>query len=153
MCPMKTVHGVEHMNRIGRLFKRPKEVDSKWIRLLENNGYPEAMRMETGQKLERLPMDLQEAIQTWDATGVLPELEEEGFCVSELVEYFGLNEVAAFLMMDWLRRDPEAAKLALAEPVSKLKMEEDAIEELIRVEEADWKSQQAKEQVTENEGL
>lgn len=104
---------------------------------MKNNGYPEKLIDNTNLKLENLPDDLKEALKKWDATGLLPDIEAQGFSIKELVEDIGLNEIAAFLMIDWLEREPEKAKLALCEPVTKICIDEDCIEEMVNAEEDD----------------
>lgn len=95
---------------------------SPWIDFLKRNEYPDASAVSAAAKLDALPTDLQEALLRWDKSGELPDLEAEGFTLRELMDYKGLTEIAAILMLDWLRREPEAAKLALAEPADRLEI-------------------------------
>lgn len=125
------------MNKLKRMFHRQQQTDTYWGEFLKRNDYPQHLIAGMLPKMERLPEDLKEALKRWDATGVLPDLEEEGFCLKELVEYAGLQEIAAFLMLDWLRREPEEAKVALAEPRTKIYVDEKCIDELIYAEETD----------------
>lgn len=125
------------MNKLQQLIKRQTKTDTYWGTFLRSNGYPENLIDSTATKLEKLPVQLREALIKWDTTGILPDIEEEGFSIKELVEYAGLNEIAAFLMIDWLRREPVEAKSALAEPLTKISVDEKCVDEIIRAEEMD----------------
>lgn len=54
------------------------------------------------------------AFMNWWRTGDIGVLEVQGFSAEELVGKHALLAPGAFLMLDWLSRDPKAAKLALA---------------------------------------
>lgn len=110
---------------------------SPWIDFLKKNGYPDVSAVSAAAKLDVLSADLQDALLRWDKSGELPDLEAEGFTLRDLVDYNGLTEIAAFLMLDWLRREPETAKLALAEPMDRLEIGENERKQLAECEAAD----------------
>ena len=88
-----------------------------WYGLLKKNGYVETVAKNAAPKLEGMDPDLKEALVRWDEIGELPSVEVEGFTVQGLTEYKGLHVIAAFLMLNWLRRAPEEAKEFLAQPI------------------------------------
>ena len=47
-------------------------------------------------------------------SGVLEDLTVEAYSVTRLKKEHGMNELAAFLTLDWLKREPEDAKASLA---------------------------------------
>lgn len=117
-----------------------KKKNDVWTDFLRKNEYPEAAISSAALKLDNMASDLQELLLHWDRTGDIPEAEEEGFTVKELMEYKGLNEIAAVLMLDWLRRKPEEAKLALAEPITKVCIGREEIQKLEQCDEIDTNS-------------
>ena len=84
-----------------------------------------------------MPEDLQNALLEWDSFGKLPDISSEGFSATELVDGFGLTPIAAILMLNWLRNDPEEAKTALAQPVSRIVVGDNSYEEIIKAEDND----------------
>ena len=114
--------------------------DQKWIELLKKNGYPEKQIESIFAKLVNLPEDLKNALLEWDSFGKLPDVSSEGFTASELVDGFGLTPIAAIMMLDWLRRDPEEAKTALAQPISRIVIGENSMEEILKAEKSDQES-------------
>lgn len=89
-----------------------------WIELLRNNHYPERELESAAEKLARMPEELRRAVRRWDVTGAAPDVEAAGVTLRELTDVFGYGTIAAFLMIDWLRRDPQEARIALAQPAS-----------------------------------
>lgn len=148
---MQTEYGVKPMERKfssiwesdnmwkkADFFKRPEPVQNKkWEELLRRNDYPESSIASAASKLENLTEDFAEAVLEWDRTGELPYMEVEGFTADEIVEYMGVHEIAAILMLDWLRREPEEAKMAIAESVSKIEISENEKEIIRQMEEQD----------------
>ena len=78
-------------------------------------GYTHPEAEQAAMKIERMAPWLLEQLDQWFRTGSLPEEEYEGFTVAELVDERGFTVPAAFLYLDWLMKEPEAAKLALAD--------------------------------------
>lgn len=56
---------------------------------------------------------IQQAFETWQDTGVLPELEIESYTAQRLIEEYHFHPVAALLTLDWLMTDPQEALTAL----------------------------------------
>jgi hypothetical protein len=91
-------------------------LDSKSLvpRLVRDFGYPERGAKLVASDLAAAGEPVLSAFVQWWETGTLPLVEVEGYTVSRLVEEQGLHPVAAFLALDWLRRDPQEALRVLA---------------------------------------
>lgn len=82
-------------------------------RLIEEFGYPEFGAELVANKLSKCSLEIQEAFQDWWDTGVLPELELEGYSIQHLMKEHGMSPIAALLTLDWLKRNPEEAITSL----------------------------------------
>ena len=80
---------------------------------------------------------LKEALLRWDRIGELPDYCIQGFTAQELMEHMGLHPVAAILMLDWLLREPEEAKFAIANSNDRLMISPELCQKLARIEEED----------------
>lgn len=78
-------------------------------------GYTRYEAEQAAARMERMAPRLLEQLDLWFRTGSLPEDMYEGFTVAELVEERGFMVPAAFLYLDWVLKEPEAAKAALAD--------------------------------------
>lgn len=78
-------------------------------------GYTRPEAEQAAAKMERMEPRLLKQLDWWFRTGDLPEDVYEGFTVLELIEERGFAAPAAFLYLDWVLREPEAAKAALAD--------------------------------------
>ena len=52
--------------------------------------------------------------QWWNAGALDADLEVEGYTLKRLAEEHGMTPIAAFLTLDWLVKEPEAALASLA---------------------------------------
>lgn len=77
-------------------------------------GYTEAEAAQAAARMERMDPALLEQLDEWFRSGQLSEQVWSGFTVAELMEERGFTALAAFLYLDWVRRDPEEALTALA---------------------------------------
>lgn len=69
------------------------------------------------EKISKLAPDIYAAFESWLNTGVIKEVEVEGYTVSSIREKKkNMNIVGAYLTLDWLRREPQQAKFALGQP-------------------------------------
>jgi hypothetical protein len=69
------------------------------------------------EKINKMAPDIYAAFESWFNTGVVKEIEVEGYTVSSLRQKKkNMNIVGAYLTLDWLRREPEKAKFALNQP-------------------------------------
>lgn len=78
-------------------------------------GYTRPEAEQAAAKIERMAPRLLGQLDQWFRTGSLPEDVYEGFSAAELVAERGFTVPAAFLYLDWVLREPEAAKAALAD--------------------------------------
>lgn len=78
-------------------------------RLQEEFGYPEHGAEVVARKIIALGSPVQEAFQEWWSCGAEPDLEVHGYTVQRLRDEQGLSTIAAFLTLDWLRREPDRA--------------------------------------------
>lgn len=113
-----------------------------WEKLLLQKGYSKTGAQTASAKIASMDNELKQEFINWTKTGVLPTLTVEGFDLVGLIEATGMTEIAAFLMFDWLLRAPEEAKQALASPLVKLGVTEDALAEIARAETLDREKQQ-----------
>lgn len=59
-------------------------------------------------KVRKLAPEILKAIREW-SYGIVPEISINGVSYAELTEEEDLKPIQAFLMLDWLKRDPVAA--------------------------------------------
>lgn len=97
-----------------------KESARQWKLFLKDHDYPGEAINGAAAKLDAMADDLKDALLEWDETGVIPDVEAEGISLRQLTEVFGFKVIAAIMMIDWLRREPDQAKFALSQPVAKL---------------------------------
>lgn len=64
-------------------------------------------------KIESMDADLREKVEKFLETGEVEDMEVEGYTAEKLISDWGMLELAAYLTLDWLRREPEEAKRAL----------------------------------------
>lgn len=69
------------------------------------------------KKIRKMDKNLKKEFGKWYKYGKTPEREIDGIGFKTLVNTFGMNEINAFLTLDWLIREPEEAKMALISPV------------------------------------
>jgi hypothetical protein len=89
------------------------ERDTVVSRLVEEFGYPLHGASLVADKLLALSPPVREAFISWWDGGPLPSLEISGETVRTLMDQHGQQPIAAFLTLDWLQRDPVAARRVL----------------------------------------
>lgn len=82
-------------------------------RLVSGFGYSDRGAQIVAAKLAVLHPELAGAAEEWWAGKALPQIILQGYTVERLSSERGLSPVAAILTLDWLFRDPVAAKKAL----------------------------------------
>lgn len=68
----------------------------------------------TARELVAADPRIQEAFSHWWDTGEIVALEVEEYDIQRLADEHGMNPIAAFLTLDWLLKEPEAALASLA---------------------------------------
>jgi hypothetical protein len=86
-----------------------KKIQEKW----PNDYTQEHTLAVTLEDIEKIPEPLKTEFQNFLQTGELPKTEKDGWSYPKLIE-FGFHPLGAFLMLNWLDREPEKAKKALA---------------------------------------
>lgn len=83
--------------------------------LVANEGYQEKVAQDLVCDLEAAAPPVQAAFEKWWQSRELePALVVEGYTLRVLVEEFHFTPVNALVTLDWLLRDPRAARFALA---------------------------------------
>ena len=77
--------------------------------LKEKFSYPEKNAIMVAEKIIDFQLEVSEAFQAYIESGELPELCYEGFDFEKLSNQYQMNPIAAFLTLDWLKREPEKA--------------------------------------------
>lgn len=106
--------------------------EEEFFTLMEQEGYT----AEELNHLFRVIRDMDPRIHSW-VRGWLkgdgyPEDRIEGVTVEELVEHQGLKPLNAFIVMDWLLKDPDGAKYSLTRPQMELLIDEAVVAEIVR---------------------
>lgn len=84
-------------------------------RLISEFGYPKTGAQRVAGKLVVCNPTVKAAFWHWWQTGTLDAaLEVEGYTLAQLMNEHGMKPIAAFLTLDWLAREPEAARASLA---------------------------------------
>ena len=84
-------------------------------RLISEFGYPKVGAQQVADKLAACNPTIKAACWRWWQTSALDAaLESEGYTLSRLMNEHGMKPVAAFLTLDWLAREPGAARASLA---------------------------------------
>jgi hypothetical protein len=65
------------------------------------------------EKINKFSEKVSASFEKWITTGIIDDIEVEGYTVNSIITKKKMKIVAAYLMMDWLERDAKAAKLAL----------------------------------------
>lgn len=83
------------------------------IEILKEEAYPEYMIEQTANKLENLVPEIKDVFEQWHLDGAIPSITLEGYTYQDLVNFYGMKPVGAFITLDWLKREPEKAARAL----------------------------------------
>jgi len=78
--------------------------------LVENQNYPEKTAEGAAQKISRAREDIKIAIENFLTSNEITNIQVDEFNVEDLIQSFKLHPVGAYLMLDWLTREPEYAK-------------------------------------------
>lgn len=85
-------------------------------RLVSECGYTQKEAELSTRDLQACTPTIQEAFERWwCGRGLDAHLEAQGYTLQRLMDEYGFAVPGAFLMIDWLLREPERASQALAE--------------------------------------
>lgn len=79
-------------------------------RYLEMNGYSQNEIEHLFHAIKSMDRESRKWVLRWFNNGILPEEEVEGVTASYLIEKCGYKPLNAFIVLDWLKTDPQAAK-------------------------------------------
>ena len=88
--------------------------------LIETKGYNKEQTERLLPKIVALPSDIKNALDIWIEKGQIQSLEYYGYNVEKILkEKPTLTTLGAFLMLDWIRKDPKNAIKALNQKIMK----------------------------------
>lgn len=102
----------------------------KWITCLEENGYTKAEAKSAAEKILSMDQDIKAALIQWMEDGIIENVVVEGFDVCGLMEHMGFSAIASFLLLDWLKRNPNEAKTALGGILDRVIVSDELLEEI-----------------------
>ena len=79
----------------------------QYLRKEEGFGFSEAIHVM--KKIDKLDAQIKEEFESWLLYRTTPNLSFEGISFKRLTEEEGMKPVRAFLMLDWIKREPLAA--------------------------------------------
>ena len=94
------------------------QVEKLIQKLISEYNYDPVQTERLAPKIEALPSDIREALVQWVENGVVTSPEYSGYDVNKiLIAKPGMTTLAAYLTLDWVRRDPKTAIKAVLTPV------------------------------------
>jgi hypothetical protein len=64
-------------------------------------------------RIRKMDKQIKKSFILWFNKGILPKYSIENITFNELIEELKMNEINAFLFINWLNKEPEAAKKAI----------------------------------------
>lgn len=89
--------------------------------LIEDKGYDRKTIERMEQRFDALSPDIKMSLENWINTGEFKSPEYEGYDVNKLMKIKPLNEVGAYMMLNWLKTDPDTALKAVKKPFITIK--------------------------------
>lgn len=113
-------------------YRKKKTEKSLLQAKLKELGYKKAVLKHTLADICEADEDIQDAVMTYVRDGVVTNLRQEPFEVEKLIEAYHMNPIAAFLFIDWYRKEPKKALQCILLGVDELRDidEETEMEEL-----------------------
>lgn len=109
----------------------------RWTEILRNEGYSKAGAKSAAEKIVGMDAELRVSLQKWLDHRELDHLAVDGISLLELTETLGYREIAAFLILDWLKREPDKAKEALCNVIDKNEFSDEWLEKVEASEKED----------------
>jgi hypothetical protein len=81
--------------------------------LVNTAHYPEQEAVRLIKRIRGTDIQIKRMFIRWFKTGILPTETIENVTAGDLMKYRKTDEIKAFLLLDWLKSDPEEAKSAL----------------------------------------
>lgn len=89
------------------------DIENLKTSLKEEFGYPDFLIQSTVEKLINMNESLKTAFENWYISRIVPDVTVEGYSMNVLLKDYSMQVVGAFLTLDWLLKEPQAAKCAL----------------------------------------
>lgn len=96
----------------------------------EELGYSPKMMKQAVKAVKEMEPDIREMLFSFLSDKEFPAKEIEGVTAQDLVKEAGMNPVTAFLALDYLVKDPEAAKYILSRKPERMELDEEEMEVL-----------------------
>lgn len=88
--------------------------------LIENKNYDKIQTERLVPKIEALPEEIKSALVAWIESGKTVSPEYSGYTVEKILNIKPeMTVLAAYLALDWIRKDPKTAVKAILTPVMK----------------------------------
>lgn len=89
-------------------------------KLIEEKNYDKVQTERLAPKIEALPEEIKADLVKWMESGTVSSPEYSGYTVERILrEKPGMTTLAAYLALDWIRKDPKTAIKAITTPVMK----------------------------------
>ena len=82
---------------------------TKLYRYLKENNYSFSEAIHVMKRVDKLDNQIKAYFELWLMDGVIPEKDIKGVTFKRLTSEEGMNPIRAFLMLDWIKREPEEA--------------------------------------------
>lgn len=88
--------------------------------LIDKKDYDKVQTERLAPKIEALPVDIKDSLINWIESGDVSSPEYSGYTVDKILKAKpGMTTLAAYLVLDWIRKDPKTAIKAVLTPVMK----------------------------------
>lgn len=88
--------------------------------LIDKKNYDKVQTERLASKIEALPADIKDSLVNWIESGDVSSPEYNGYTVDKILKAKpGMTTLAAYLALDWIRKDPKTAIKAVLTPVMK----------------------------------
>ena len=111
--------------------------EKHWAVFLEGCGYSRAGARSAAKRLIQMDPQLKKDFVRWSQDGSIPQTAVEEFDIPGLTQHRAMTVPAAFLTLDWLLREPEQAKTALADLMDEMVVGDSLLDLIGEVERED----------------
>ena len=96
------------------------QVEKLIRKLIVEQNYDPVQTEKLAPKIEALPTEIRESLIQWVKSGIVSSPEYSGYNVDKILKAKpGMTTLAAYLTLDWIRKDPKTAIKAVLTPVMK----------------------------------
>lgn len=88
--------------------------------LVDEKNYDKTQTERLASKIDALPDEIKCTLVKWVESGKITSPEYSGYTVEKILkEKPGMTTLAAYITLDWIRKDPKTAIKAVATPIMK----------------------------------